>query len=104
MSYVWEGYRVDTYEEGIGGPLVGEEEFFDPYRGGIGTPQFTVPPAPVSPLPGPTSWGPLAGGLLGGLAAIVGVACLAYRWWAKRVQGDSGKLSGFINVYNLYYF
>ena len=105
MSFVREEDQNDPYGEGIGAPLlVWEEDTFDPYRGGMGTPQFTVPPTTVSPLPGPTSWGPLACGLLGGLAAVVGVAWLAYRWWAKRVQGDSGKLSGLFNVYNLYYF
>ena len=76
---------------------------FDPYRGGIGIPQVIAPSTPVAPPQGSTSRGTLAYGLLGGLAAAIGVAFWAYRCLGRRRQGVSGKLSGLLDVYNLYY-
>ena len=100
-----EGDQNDPYGDGIGAPWsTWEEDPFDPYRGGMETPQIIVPPASESPSPGPTFWGPVGYGLVGGLVAMAGVACWAYRWWTRRVQRLPGKLSGLFHVYNLYYF
>ena len=104
MSFVEEDLN-DPYGGGIGAPWsMWEEDPFDPYRGGMGIPQVITPSTPVAPPQGSTSWGTLACGLLGGLAAAIGVAFWAYRCLGRRRQGVSGKLSGLLDVYNLYYF
>ena len=102
MSFMEEN---DPNGGGIGAPWsMSEEDPFDPYRGGMGIPQVIDPSTPVAPPPGSTSWGTMACGLFGGLVVVVGFAWGAYCCWARRRQGVSGKLSGLLDVYNLYYF
>ena len=84
-----------------------EGDPFDPYNRGLGGPiQSTARPIPApSPLVN-TLWetvGPVALGLLGGLA-FGATAYLGYRCWAARsVQGASSKLFVLYIVNNMYY-